>query len=72
MNEKIILYSTGCPKCTVLKKKLEEKNILYYLVTDADEMLGLGFTTVPRLRVGDKLMDFAEAVRWVNNYHEEA
>lgn len=66
MNEKIILYSTGCPKCTVLRKKLEEKNILYYLVTDADEMLGLGFTTVPRLRVGDKLMDFAEAVRWVN------
>lgn len=66
MNEKIILYSTGCPKCTVLKKKLEEKNISYYLVTDADEMLGLGFTTVPRLRVGDRLMDFAEAVRWVN------
>ena len=25
----IILYSTGCPKCKILKKKLEDKNIDY-------------------------------------------
>ena len=28
----INLYSTGCPKCTVLKKKLDSKNIKYNIL----------------------------------------
>lgn len=64
---KKVLYSTGCPRCEVLKKKLAEKNIDYAEVTSVDEMLGLGITQVPMLSVDGKLMDFREAVDWVNN-----
>ena len=27
----VVLYSTGCPKCKVLKKKLDAKDIKYTL-----------------------------------------
>lgn len=64
---KKVLYSTGCPRCEVLKKKLAEKNIDYTEVTSVDEMLGLGITQVPMFSVDGKLMDFREAVDWVNN-----
>ena len=34
----ITLYSTGCPKCKVVKSKLEALNINYRLVEDIDEI----------------------------------
>ena len=61
----IILYSTGCPKCTVLKKKLEEKGIQYTENNSTEEMLSLGIETVPVLKVGEKYLNFSEAVCWV-------
>ena len=72
MEERVILYSTGCPKCMILKKKLDEKGVAYDVKQDVDEMLSLGIETVPVLMVNGELMTFAEAVRWVNDYHEEA
>lgn len=66
MNERIILYSTGCPKCDILKKKLDAKDVSYEIVTDTDEMLKLGMTAAPGLAVNGELMDFVKAVRWVN------
>ena len=63
----VILYSTGCPKCNVLKKKLAEKGIEYSHFTDADKMLEMGFREVPVLSVDGKLMNFTEAVKWINN-----
>lgn len=65
---KVVLYSTGCPKCNILKKKLAAKNIYYTEINDVDEMLKLGIKEVPVLAVNDKLMDFRTAVKWVNNY----
>lgn len=62
----ITLYSTGCPRCNVLKKKLEEKSIEYTEVTSIDEIIAMGFREVPRLKVGDEIMDYVAAVRWVN------
>ncbi len=63
----IILYSTHCPRCTVLEKKLEAKGIKFEVETSVDDMLALGITQVPMLRVDDKLLNFAEANTWVNN-----
>ena len=63
----IILYSTHCPRCTVLEKKLEAKGIKFEVETSVDDMLSLGITQVPMLRVDDKLLNFAEANTWVNN-----
>lgn len=64
---RIILYSTGCPRCKVLKKKLAEKNINYSEINSVDDMIALGIKEVPVLSVNEKLMDFKQAIDWVNN-----
>ena len=60
----VVLYSTGCPKCGVLKKKLNERGIQYQENTTVEEMLALGITSVPVLCVDGELMEFTDAVRW--------
>lgn len=66
MKQKIVLYSTGCPKCTVLKKKLDKKGIAYSENSSVDEMVKLDITTVPVLSVDGERMDFSNAIKWVN------
>lgn len=63
----INLYSTGCPKCEVLENKLNEKSLEYKVLSDKDEMIKLGFDSVPMLVVDGKIMNFPEAIKWVNN-----
>ena len=63
----IIMYSTGCPKCEILKEKLDAKEISYDLVSDVEEMKKLGITKVPMLSVDGKLMQYRDAVKWINN-----
>lgn len=67
----VTLYTTHCPKCKVLEQKLKDKNILFTEVTDIDKMVELGFTLAPILEVDGKILNFGEAVKWVNNYTEE-
>ena len=62
----ITLYSTHCPKCLVLEKKLNSKNLSYDLVEDVGEMLNLGFKQAPILKVDNKYMNFVEANNWIN------
>lgn len=62
---KVILYSTGCPKCSVLKKKLDEKDISYMEISDTSLMLSLGIEEVPVLSIDDRLVEFADAIRWI-------
>ena len=64
----ITLYSTGCPKCQVLKKKLDAKGIQYKVVDDINTIAATGFMSVPLLEVDGKVMLFNDAVEWVNNY----
>ena len=66
----IVVYSTGCPKCGVLERKLNEKGISYEMCPDVDKMLGLGITSVPVLDVDGEMMDFQEAVKWINEQGE--
>ena len=65
--EDVILYTIGCPKCKVLERKLKDKNIEYEEVDNEEEMLKLNITHIPMLRVGDELLDFGQAVKWINN-----
>ncbi len=63
----VILYTTHCPMCRVLKSKLEGKNIPYSEVTDVQLMLGRGITSVPMLELTDgDILSFPDAVQWVN------
>ena len=45
----VILYSTGCPKCKVLKAKLDGKEISYDIISDTSVMVNKGIETVPVL-----------------------
>lgn len=62
----VTLYTTHCPKCKVLEKKLNSKNINYNEVTDTDIMISKGFTSTPIFEVDGTIMDFSEANKWVN------
>jgi hypothetical protein len=64
---KIILYSTNCPKCNVLEAKLNQKNIVHEICTDIDIMESKGMMSAPALEVNGELMDFGTAVKWVNS-----
>ncbi len=60
------MYTTGCPRCNVLKKKLDEKGVQYEMITDKDIMMSKGFSVVPILEVDGGIMDFTEAIKWIN------
>lgn len=62
----MILYSTGCPKCEVLKQKLKEKNILFDEVTDVDIMIEKGMMFAPMLEIDGKELDFKQAIQFIN------
>lgn len=67
---KVILYSTGCPKCEVLEKKLNNAGITYGKCNDVDVMTKLGIQRVPVLSVDGKLHEFSEANIWINSYND--
>lgn len=63
----ITIYTTEtCPRCKILKMKLQSKNIEYVENHNEEEMKELGIMSVPYMKVDDKLMDFAEANAWIN------
>lgn len=63
----ITIYTTAtCPKCKILKKKLDDKGIAYEEFTDEDEMQRMGIMSVPVLDVDGDLMDFPQAIKYVN------
>lgn len=72
----VTLYSTGCPKCNVLKKKLEAANISYTEVTDTDKVSQIckdtGFDSVPIIAIEDgHILDFARAIDWIKKAGEQ-
>ena len=62
----MVLYTTGCPRCEMLEKLLNDKGMKYEVCTDKDVMARNGFETVPMLEVDGKTMNYKDAVRWVN------
>lgn len=63
----ITLYSTHCPRCKVLETKLNQKGIEFKIVENIEEMEKLGIQSVPMLKIDDNIMNFTEAIVWINN-----
>jgi hypothetical protein len=75
--EKVILYSTHCPRCKVIETKLKQKNIVYEECNDIEIMKEKGFEMAPQLVVEEPIeigeitgvkktiMDFKAAVKWI-------
>lgn len=62
---KVILYEHGCPKCKVLKMKLDQKKISYETINDIEVMKAKGFLEAPKLEVEGVVMGFKDAADWI-------
>lgn len=64
------LYSTGCPKCKVLKSKLESANVEYDLIEDQDEVMAFAeehnLREAPILVIDDEILTFKDALKHLN------
>ena len=69
----MVLYSsTTCPRCKVLKMKLDKAGVKYQINNNQDEMIELGIKQIPKLQLDDgTMLDFAAAVKFVNGLDEE-
>lgn len=66
----IKMLTTHCPRCTVLKKKLDAKNIQYEEITDEKVIDSYGIDFVPALVLDeDTILDYNASVMWVNSYY---
>lgn len=63
----VILYSNGCPKCKVLKAKLEAKNIAFTENNNLEELISMGIQCLPVLKVNGDFLNFLTANEWVNS-----
>lgn len=64
----ITLYTLEhCPKCKILKKKLEDKKITFKEVKDEAALESLGIFEVPVLVANGEKMTMVAANKWINN-----
>ena len=59
------LYTTHCPRCEVLYKKLNLADIQVEIIEDITELVSRGFKSAPVLEVDGTFMDFKQAVDWI-------
>lgn len=64
----ITVYTTHCPKCNMLEKRLTETGIEFTEITDVDVMLSKGFTHVPQVEIDDTLVDFKTMNLLIRDY----
>lgn len=62
----IVVYSTHCPQCKVLEKKLQLAGFNFTIVDDAERMREMGMKSAPGMQVNcGPIMNFKEAITWV-------
>lgn len=65
---KLILYTTGCPKCKILKQKLISKNINFIESNNVQYLIDKNITEVPVLEFSDgTILNFINAIKWINS-----
>lgn len=67
--KEVTLYTTHCPMCTVLRKKLDEKKVDYDIVDSVETMQKLGILTVPMISVN---FAFGAAVEYINSLEDNS
>ena len=53
----VILYSTDCFRCNLVKKMLDTHNVSYKEITDKQIMIEKGFENAPVLEVRGKIIE---------------
>lgn len=58
----ITLYSNGCPKCKILKERLDEKGIKYKESSDTNFLEQNKILAFPALSIDGKILKFYQAI----------
>lgn len=66
----ITLYTTHCPKCSVLLMKLKDLNVDFEINENVEDMEKKGLLSAPALEVDGTMMDFSEALKWIRNQED--
>lgn len=66
----ITLYSTGCPKCSILEKRLTNDGISFNVSNNIDKLINMGFQNAPVLQIGDSFIDYANAMKLLKVFEE--
>lgn len=65
----IELYSTNCPNCLILEKKLKEMNVEHAVIQNEEKVFEkasqFGIMEVPFMVVDGSLKNFRESVKYV-------
>ena len=71
MGRQIVLYSTGCTRCKLVKQMLDVHHVEYTEITDKQAIEEKDFDSVPVLEVDGKCMEYSELLTWLeqNNYY---
>ena len=69
----MIVYSnSSCPKCKVLKMKMDKANLTYDVNENVEEMQELGIKSLPYLQLDDgTFLNFGEAVKHIKTLEEQ-
>ena len=63
-----VFSSSTCPKCKVLKIKMDKAGLLYEVNENLDDMKKLGIKTLPVLQLSNgDLLDFGSAIAFVKD-----
>lgn len=63
--KKYILYSSNCPKCIVLKKKLEEAKIDFETIEDEEIFNKKNIRFMPAFEYDNQIVDFNSAIKYI-------
>lgn len=72
MGQKIVLYTTECERCKIVKQMLDKHNVQYEEVNDKEVIISKGFEQTPALMINGKIIeDFAGILIWLedNGYY---
>lgn len=64
----ITLYSTGCPKCQILEKRLKKNNFNFTISDDVNILIEKGFQSAPVMAVGKLFFDYGSAMNLLKKY----
>ena len=64
----ITLYSTGCPKCNILERRLTNDKINFTISDDIDKLIEMGFQNAPILQINDQFIEYGEAMKRLKAY----
>lgn len=65
----VVLYTNHCPKCGIVRAKLEAKKIEFCLVDDITVLISKGFDNMPVLEVDGVVMtNMLDINEWINKH----